>query len=303
MDAAIARWPGGEKGAGMSWTRSHVPCLKAWPRLAAQAGRDPAMAPHWLRADGSVLRFGDVVLKHAPAAFGRTVRAHRQAARLLRGDPQNRAVPFLGFDVTTKVLMVGVAPGESLAFSARSGTDPAQLSGLVGRWLRAFHDARERRVAAFDAVGPLRRVPRSAAFLPEAYRAVRRDLQDQAQVLHGKPHDLAVLHGDLNATNLLISGPVVTGLDFDNLRLHPALRDAGQVLAALHLRAAEAPSRVLPSAWRAAFQSNYGHCGPLLDFFVLQRMLLHWAQVPDDPCDLGPSRRHMARRLEALFAA
>jgi len=280
----------------------HGACLRAWPAVAARLGVNPEQAPERLRADGSVLRFGDVVLKHAPQNFPRVVRAHRQAARLLKGSKRHRAVPFLGFDQAHQVVVLAFVPGAPLASLAQAGADPIQLCTQIGEWLGQYHRARPQHIARFDAWGPVRRIPEQAAFLPKAYDAARARLMGQAADLHKTPQMHAVLHGDLNGANLIICGPRVTGLDFENLHAHPALRDAGQVLAALHLCAAQPPDQVLPAAWRDAFTRGYGVCSGVLDFFVLQRLLLHWAGVPATRRFLAPNRHHMARTLAALFA-
>lgn len=275
-------------------------CLEAWPDLAAHGGLDPELPPLPLRRDGSVVRFGDVVLKHVPERFGRAVRAHRQAARLLRDHPTDTAVRFMGFDEARSVLMVSFAPGSSLATLAAEGHDPEHLCALVGRWLGTFHRAREIKSAPFGARTPLTFVPEQAAYLSEAFEVLRAQLAEQAADLDGTEQAQAVLHGDMNATNLIVDGDLCTGIDFENLSHHPAMRDAGQVLAALRLRCDSDEKAVLPAAWRAAFEKGYGPCGPLLDFFVLQRVLMPWAQMPSHPDLLGPNRRAIADRLAWL---
>ena len=279
-----------------------LPCLRAWPRLAAHADRDPATSPQLLRPDGSVVRFGDVVLKHAPDAFPRVVRAHRQASRILKDDIVNRAARFMGFDEPEEVVMVAHVPGRSVAEEARAGRDPLELCALVGRWLAAFHGARETDVARFSTKTPLATAPKRAVFLPEAYLAARERLEAMAQQIDGENLPRAVLHGDLNGSNLILRDEIVTGIDFANLHLHPAMRDCGQILAALHLRAKTPPRTVLPKAWRTAFESGYGATGPQLEFFVLQRLMLHWAQVPEITFHLSDAKRAMADALEAIFS-
>lgn len=288
-----------------------TPCLRAWPRLAAHSGRDPDQRPRPLRRGGDVVRMGDVVLKHVPSGFGRTVRAHRQAFRALRDDPLNRAPRFLGFDEAEQVILLAFCPGTPMRDAVAEGGDPAHLAGLAGRWLGAFHRARETDAAPFDAAAAVRRIASDAAFLPRAFARARSELVDRGAALQDSPQPRAVLHGDLNASNLLVTGEVltgevltgevVTGIDFDNLHLHPAMRDAGQVLAELHLRAAEPPNRVLPPHWQAAFERSYGAGGEMLEFFVLQRLLRQWATIPARAADRGAAREAMARGVAEIF--
>ena len=81
------------------------------------------------------------------------------------------------------------------------------------------------------------------------------------------------------------------------------MRDAGQLLADMHVYASKAPTNVLPDTWKSSFVAAYGETGPTLEFFVLQRVLLHWSKIPRDSQDRGPVRALAAQNITVVAEA
>ncbi|MGX9355334.1 phosphotransferase [Roseobacteraceae bacterium S113] len=280
---------------------SETATLRAWPGLAAQAGLDPQMRARPLKRDGSVVRFGECVAKHVPSGFAAALRAHRQAARVMIGDRRNRMPRVLAWDAARAVILLEFAPGRTLRERLLAGEDPVGLCARVGRWLGAYHSARPGDLVPFETRGPLRRVPEEAPYMAQAYVRERATLAGMAEKLDGQPVARAVLHGDLHAGNLMIAGDVVTGLDVENTALHPAMRDAGQILAQMHLLADPGPDVFWPDDWRAAFEEAYGEGGDVLAFFLRQRLMQVWAMVPERASDRGAQRGMQAEALSRMF--
>ncbi|MCH2163854.1 MAG: aminoglycoside phosphotransferase family protein [Marinovum sp.] len=282
-------------------TRPDPTCLAAWPILAKEIGRSVGGAPIVLNAAGTVLRFGDVVLKRSEIGFNTSLRAHRQAARMMRDDNTNRAPKVLAWSENHQVIALDYVAGRTLRDALMDGEDAMHAMTRVAAWLGAFHRLRETRLECFDTRGPLARVPLTAEFLPEHYALAREICARLAAEVTNVPVPKAVLHGDLNAGNLIMTTTTVTGLDFENLGIHPAFRDAGQILSEIRLLSRASERGIWPDAYRLAFKAAYGGSNEALDFFVHQRLLQHWAAIPACAFNRGPRRQRMAQSIEAIL--
>ncbi|TNF19457.1 MAG: hypothetical protein EP318_14960, partial [Rhodobacteraceae bacterium] len=135
----------------------------------------------------------------------------------------------------------------------------------------------------------------------DALAALRR----AGAALQGQPVRRAVLHGDLTLANLLFHDGGVTGIDFENLALHPAARDVGEIWADLLLNLRRMPETpgLMPASWQAAFAAQYpGLETGIAEFYTRHRLLRAWAAIPPRAQGRGPGRaRHLAN-LRALLA-
>lgn len=278
-------------------------CVQAWPRLAKTLGENPETPAQSLRPNGSVVRFGRVVLKHISRDLDQALRAQDAAEFSLACDPVNRVAPLLGVDRERNVLAVAHAPGQDFVSLARDGHAPEELCALIGRWARAFHAVPDPENRPLKTGTPLRNVPLQSVYLKDDFARMRETLVDLAHQVADCPTPHAQLHGDLHLENLVYDGTLVTGFDFENTGLHPAARDLGQILADLHVETLTPPDCVLPPAWRNALESTYGEIGPTLDFFVHQRLLMKWAKWPGNIWTMSQTKLAQALALRQIVQA
>lgn len=271
----------------------------------------PDVSPSEAEALGpQVWRLGQTVLKCVPQAdlprFRRIVRAHRQAGRIFRGHARLGAQRLLGFDEEHRVLLLGFAPGRTGRAALAEGEAPERLLSAAGAWLQVFHAARAPAEGQFDALGALARLPqRPDCAEPAGYHAALTGLRAAAAHLQGTGVRHACLHGDMTLANLLFDGARVTGIDFENLRHHPAERDIGELWAdlLLHLPAPPAEAGVLPAAWEKAFARGYPALrAPIAGFYTRHRLLGTWAAIPPRAQNRGPRRARQLQYLRALSA-
>lgn len=279
--------------------------------LAAWAALRPDTPPDDVEVLGPrIWRVGDYVLKLFAEAdrkrFRRIVRAHRQAGRLFRGQDGLAAQRLEAVAEAERALLLAFVPGRSGRMALLSGADPARLLARSGDWLRCLHEGRDRDTGRFDAWAPLERlVPTPGCADGEGYEVAMSALRRSADALQGQPVRRAVLHGDLTLANLLFHEGRVTGIDFENLALHPAARDVGELWADLLLNVRRMPDApgLMPEAWQAAFDARYpdldaGHAA----FYTRHRLLRAWAAIPAKPHDRGPGRERHLANLRALVA-
>lgn len=279
--------------------------LAAWATLRPDTPPDDVevLGPRIWRVGGHVLKlFAEADRKR----FRRIVRAHRQAGRLFRGEEGLAAQRLVAFAEAERALLLAFVPGRSGRMALLAGADPTRLLARSGDWLRCLHEGRDCDTGRFDAWAPLERlVPTPGCADGEGYEAAMHALRRAADALQGQKVRRAVLHGDLTLANLLFHEGGVTGIDFENLALHPAARDVGELWADLLLNVRRMPDEpgLMPEAWQAAFAAHY----PDLDadhaaFYTRHRLLRAWAAIPAKPHDRGPARaRHLAN-LRTLVA-
>ncbi|WP_323767983.1 hypothetical protein [Marinovum sp.] len=278
--------------------------------LSAWAALRPAIPP----PDGAALapnvwRLGDEVLKRFPqsdlARFRRIVRAHRQAGRIFRGCKGLAAQRLLGFDENHRALLLGFVPGRS-GRQALEWVAPEAILAGAGAWLRVFHAGRETGEGRLDPLGALARLPRRLVCAEaEGYSAALGALHREAEQLQGRRVRRACLHGDMTLANLVFHAGGVTGIDFENLRRHPAERDIGELWADLLLHVPGLPSAagLMPETWESAFALAYPALTPeVAAFYTRHRLLKVWAAIPPDPSRRGPRRDRQLRNLGALRA-
>lgn len=279
--------------------------------LAAWAALRPDTPPDNVEVLGPrIWRVGRDVLKLFTEAdrprFRRIVRAHRQAGRIFRGQDGLAAQRLLAFSEEHRALLLDFVPGRSGRMALLAGADPVRILTRSALWLRHLHDSRETSDARFDPWGALERLPDTPACADaEAYEEAMRALRQNADRLQGRPLRRAVLHGDLTLANLLFDDDRVTGIDFENLALHPAARDIGEIWSDLLLnlrRAPEVEGLMLPG-WQQAFATPYPALEPeIAGFYTRHRLLRAWSAIPAQPHDRGPGRDRHLTNLRALAA-
>ncbi|MGY3437527.1 MULTISPECIES: phosphotransferase [unclassified Marinovum] len=278
---------------------------------AAWAVLRPGVPPVDAEALGrDVWRVGAEVLKLFPGAdlarFRRVVRAHRQAGRIFQDRPGLAAQRLLGFDEPSRAVLLDYVPGQSGRAALLAGEAPERILGQSAQWLACLHAARGTARGRFDPWGPLERLPQVPVCAePERYLAALASLRRVAEQLQGRGCLRAVLHGDMTLANLVFHDGTVSGIDFENLKQHPAARDIGELWADALLTLAPTSAEVglMPPAWEAAFASAYpGSDVDITRFYTRHRLLRVWAGISAHPHDRGPSRDRQLGALRALIA-
>ncbi|MDD9741035.1 phosphotransferase [Marinovum sp. SP66] len=278
--------------------------LRAWAALRPETGPTDV---ELLGPD--VWRVGDVVLKLFPQAdlprFRRIVRAHRQAARIFRRHPGLAAQRLLGFDEACRALLLEFVPGRSGRMALLAGVAPEEILARAAAWLDRLHAAREVSAGRFDARGAVDRLPPAPDCAePAGYAAALEQLRSLADGLRGRAVRRACLHGDLTLANLLFDEGRVTGIDFENLRRHPADRDIGELWAdlLLHVRRLPPELRLMPEPWERVFAAEYPALSPeIARFYTRHRLLRAWAAIPAEAHHRGPGRERQLINIRALM--
>ena len=279
--------------------------------LAAWSALRPDTPPDTVEVLGPrVWRVGSEVLKLFAEAdrkrFRRIVRAHRQAGRIFKGQPGVSAQRLLAVAEDERALLLDFVPGRSGRMALLAGADPGKILGRSGAWLHALHGGRETDEGRFDAWGALERLPQTPPCADaEAYEAALTSLRRDADARQGQVVGRAVLHGDLTLANLLFDKGEVTGIDFENLALHPMARDIGELWAdlLLHVRRMPEDASPMPAAWQAGFAAGYPGLEPeVAGFYTRHRLLRAWAAIPPQPQERGPGRERQLANLRALVA-
>ncbi len=278
--------------------------IEAWHALSAEKTPSDVemLAPAiWRVGDRVVKLFADAPL----AQFRRIVRAHRQAGRLFRDRTSFAAQKLLAFDEPNRALLLSWVPGRSGRMELVDGADPAEVLHRAACWLAILHQGRERARGAFDAEGAVGRLPATPECAEDdMYARAFKALCAEAGRLQGREVVKSVLHGDMTLANLLFNSEAVTGIDFENLNLHPAARDVGELWADLLLHAPSIPHArgILPESWERAFMDAF----PVADadicaFYTRHRLLKAWADIPAQEGHRGPGRVRKLANLHRLI--
>jgi ubiquinone/menaquinone biosynthesis C-methylase UbiE len=187
----------------------------------------------------------------------------------------------------------------------------ARIGEHVGRWLRAMHDATRVADAPLPADRFLRQLDASlrmatANGLPAAAATqVREQAADAVARLAVTPVAHAARQGDFTVSNILVDGPSVRIVDFENFGESDAVYEDIASLVGYLRMLAHGPlySRVRLERMRRAFLRGYGQRedDPVLALYELKHALTVLAQYPARTPALARRRRQaMVREVAAL---
>lgn len=190
------------------------------------------------------------------------------------------------------------------------GRPLARIGEAVGRWLRGMHEATRIGPARLDAPRVFARLDSSLAEAASrgvsdaSVGRIRQHAADAAARLAQTPVPRAARQGDFTVSNILIDGPSVRIVDFENFGEADAVyEDLASFVGYLRMLAlGPAYSRARLQRLRHAFLDAYGQSDddPVLALYELKQTLEILAQFPRRPAWLR--RRAMEREVLALAA-
>ncbi|MEM7296201.1 MAG: phosphotransferase, partial [Pseudomonadota bacterium] len=190
---------------------------------------------------------GDLVAKQdlSPRAHRWTEGAWEefQDLRSTMLDGASRVVEVLFARPERGLLVTRYVPGQRLvdALSQADDMRRAELMARAGGWVQALSAVRTRtrtRNFGADYWVKLARGRGIGALDPEGLTlrdALIKRMAEQAPSLRGAPVEQVKGHGDLSGNNLIVSGPVITGVDLNGTAYRPRSFDAVKLLQSLDL--------------------------------------------------------------------
>ncbi len=233
--------------------------------------------------------------RYAPGTFGSWPdRLSHLAAVAAAVDDTPALLPYriIAADAARELLLTAEVPGRPLATLHR----PAIISKAArqaaseawrgaGRWLSRVHGHAAPAVAstskAADVVEDINALlamwqDEDPARAPLA-RSARAGVADAFHQLAGRSVTMVLCHGDVTVGNIMVDGPAVGFVDFDDLRLDMPAVDLSQARLAIdefgHVGlGGRRRSQARTAAWAAAFAAGYGRPMPLGPEFWLPHM-------------------------------
>lgn len=324
--AAMALWPHIRQAAGLKDGPWQLRALKA----DEQAKRSQSVI---LAVDGTQ----QIIMKHqrapiAPDYVEAMFQNCQEAYDAFPADAKNAIAQPLFFDRETQTTLTAFVPGQSVAdlldFGGLSTEQQLTLVTRVGRWLAQYHRARGLDRTHWNGKWHI------AHFEEQFQRCKRREIDPPARVLlmahleraaqiardhTGKEVVRSTHHGDFHAGNLIVDGPLMTGIDLIAARRVPVAMDLGKFLFHHFLMAPEFDGtedeerkvpgpRLLPARVRAAMAEGYDVIGidtPLVEMALIEYMSRQWLSIPKAREDRRKSDRQrlsaLRRRSRALF--
>lgn len=207
-------------------------------------------------------------------------------------------------------------PGDRLgtALHGLALKDQAVLLERAGRWMAAFHHARQGERRAYQTRYGLAEIARAMEQIeagkarvaqPDLFRRAVERFRDMAPRWQGRPTEAAAQHGDLHLNNIMISDEAVAGIDFSGGHDAPVGHDIARLLVdytILHAPLGQVRTgEVLPRAALNGFFAGYDLVGPddpSVQMMLYMRILVDWRALPADPAAM---RQTDARRLVGLI--
>lgn len=185
-----------------------------------------------------------------------------------------------------------------------------RIGDAVGRWLRAMHDATRASIGEFDAARLLEQMDASVAEAASrglTGASVVRIVDQAAEAtarLARTPVPRAARQGDFTVSNILVDGPAVRIVDFENFGEADAVyEDLASFVGYLRMLGhGPAYSRARLQRLRHAFLDAYGQRDddPVLALYELKQTLAILAQFPRRP--RWPRRQALEREILGLAA-
>lgn len=228
-----------------------------------------------------------------------------EAAVLASGDPGLTAVAPVAYVPEVNGILMHRLDGEPLlrriGLGGRRPSDAA-LFARIGRWIRVFHSIDggpgRRRFSATDEIERSRLLEerlRGRGRLPVGLARAMSSLRTSAERFDGVEEPEAEIHGDLNASNVVVARDDRIAVIDPNREQGPALEDAARILVDVRLTGRQLmtaglfrPRRLLDD-WQARVVEGAGYgAEPLLDYRLARRAVERWAEIEEE---LGGVRR------------